>query len=927
MNKKITRLGILLFISLLGHVVMVFPLTQMKSPIVRGFYQYNAWTNDNGLPMNTVMAIAQTPDGYLWLGTETGLARFDGVKFEVFSSENVPAFSCNLINALLVDSKGTLWIVTQLRGIIRCQNRKFEAFNQYSHLVGKEIWCVMESPDKSIWIGSSRGVFCWADERMTKIPLPGNLSSTVVRALAEDREGRVWVGTRDDGVILVKKTGDSFETDYIGPKGTEITTLFVDRKGALWIGTQDCGLTRYWQEQRLSFTTANGLTNNTIRAIYESPFGNLWIGTNSGGINILEREIEDSGGKTPARNFTVLPEPKEFTSDVIISFFEDREGTLWIGTNGGGLYNLRESKIITYTNKNGLSFNNVYGVFHDSHGRVWMGSKGYGVNYYDFKESRFYTLTTRDGLSSDSVLSFSEDPGGALWFGTLGGGINRLKDGNIQVFDFRHGLSSNVFRAVYADPEGNIWAGSAKGEIYRFSNNRFTLAANVISRVNTMHKDSRGNLWAGTLGNGLCRLEVKSGKLEVFNEEKGMSNNIVCCIHEDAGGILWIGTLNGLNRWQNGKLSAVLKKHGLPDDTVYWIIEDHKHDFWISSNQGIYCLRRKEIDAFFNGDTFSVNPIVFGKESGMQSMECNGGNHPAGCKTHDGKIWFPTTCGVSVVDPVNISINKIPPPVLIEKIIINGQDYPLSLPSPVVVSPGYNILEIHYTALSFIAPGKIRFKYKMEGHDKAWIDADKKRTAFYSNLPPGQYTFRVTACNSEGIWNNTGTWMEIHLKSSFFRTPAFIIGVLLAVTGLFVILYYYFKKCKFQQQFKPKTRISKLGPEETNEYIKKLIYLLEVEQVYKDPNISIKSLASRLLISTRNLSNLINDRLHTNFIDLVSEYRIKEAQRLLKEAKTRDKSIINIAYNVGYHYKSAFNRAFKSITGMTPSEFRKKTPD
>jgi ligand-binding sensor domain-containing protein/AraC-like DNA-binding protein len=777
---------------------------------------------------------------------------------------------------------------------------------------------------KNIPIGSAKGLFCLAEEALVEIPLPENLSSPVVRTLVEDREGRIWVGTQDDGLLLVKKTGDTFETDYMGPKGIEITTLFVDRRGALWIGTQEHGLTRYWQEQRLSFTTATGLTNNTIRALYESRFGNLWIGTNSGGINILRADIEDIGSETTDRHLTVLPEPKEFTSDVIICFFEDREGTLWIGTNGGGLYNLRESKIITYTNKNGLSFNNVYGVFQDSQGRVWVGTKGYGVNFFNFRENRFHTLTTRDGLSSDSVVSISEDLSGALWFGTLGGGINRLRNGNIRVFDLHHGLSCNLFRAVYADPEGNIWAGSTKGGIYRFSKNQFTLMANVKSRVNTMYKDSRGNLWAGTLGNGLCRLEVKTGTLEVFNEENGLSNNIVSCIHEDEKGIFWIGTLNGLNRLQKGEFAVFVKKHGLPDDPVYWILEDHKHDFWISSNRGIYCLRRKEIDSFFKGETNSVNPIVFGKEYGMQSVECNGGNHPAGWKTSDGKIWFPTTCGVSVVDPVNISINKIPPPVLIEKIIINGQDYPMHIHSPVVVSPGYNNLEIHYTALSFIVPGKIRFKYKMEGYDKQWINADKKRTVFYTNLPSGKYTFRVTACNSDGIWNKTGTRLEIHLKSSFFRTPAFIAAVLLVIIGLFVFMYWYVKRCKLQQQLRSRTRISKLSPEEENEYIKKLVYLLEVEQVYKDPNLSIKSLASRLLISARNLSNLINDRLNTNFYDLISEYRIKEAQRLLKKPKTRDKSIIDIAYEVGYHYKSAFNRAFKSFTGITPSEFRKK---
>lgn len=922
MNKKTTLPGMLFIVIffLPIYLVVLLPAADpVKSP---GSFLHHVWTNDNGLPMNTVMAITQTPDGYLWLGTEAGLARFDGIKFEVFSHENTPAFSSSIIISLMVDRSGTLWIVTQLGGIIRYRNQKFETFTGYSHLLSNDVWCVMESTDHSIWIGSKTGLNRLTGVALSKIPLPEGLSSQVVRAIVEDRNGRIWVGT-DDGLVLVKKRGNRFETEHIGLKDIEIFTMFEDRRGALWIGTRENGLFKYGEEQMLSFTTNGGLTNNAVRALYEDRFGNLWIGTNSGGINILPADIQSNKSKAGNLPISIFPKPEEFTNGVIISFYEDRESTLWIGTNGGGLYSLRESKIITYTNKNGLSHNNVYGVLQDSKGRVWVGTKGYGANCFDFKENRFHTLTTRDGLSSDSVVSFAQDLTGALWLGTLGGGINRYKNGNIKVFDQRHGLSSNMFRAVYTDPDGNIWAATIKGAIYRFVNNRFILAVDVRFRVNTLYKDSKGNFWAGTLGNGLHRLDVKKGTFEVFNEKKGLSNNIVTCIHEDKKGILWIGTLNGLNRFQDGVFTAISQKHGLPDDTVYWILEDHKHDFWISSNRGIYCISCKEIHDFFNGKVETLKPTVYGKEAGMLGVECNAGNHPAGWKTHNGKLWFPTTYGVSVIDPVNIGINKVPPPVAIEKIVISGKVYPLA--QTVIVPPGKNYLEVHYTALSFIVPKKIRFKYKMEGYEEKWVDAGTDRSAYYNDLPPGKYRFQVIACNSDGVWNETGASVRFHLKARFYQKPVFIV-LLVAIPLSILLLYCYLKKCNLRQQLALKRKAMYAAPDsgETKKYIQRLFYLVEVEKVYKDPNLTIKLLASKLLISPRGLSGIINNQLNTNFYEFINEYRIKEAQQMLSAPGDHQESILEIAYEVGYNSKSAFNRAFKNFTGMTPSEFRKR---
>jgi len=878
--------------------------------------------------MNTVVGITQTSDGYIWLGTESGVVRFDGVKFKSFNHENTPVFSGGVVVALIKDREDSLWIGTRGDGLIRYRNGEFRSVTADPGIIHNDVWAIMESRDGSIWVGSTCGLCRIANETVSKIRLPENLSTYTVASLLEDRNGRIWVGTNGGGLVWVKKRGGGFESEYLGPDGLKIAVLFEDRKDAVWVGTMKSGLFRYWEDKRSRFSTKQGLSNINYRCLLEDRFGNLWIGTDESGIKIL----------TAGENrISAFHNRDEFSSNSITSFFRDREGTLWIGTNGGGLNSLREKKITTYSTKNGLSYQIVYGVFQDSGGRIWTGTKGYGVNY--FKNNRFFPLTTRDGLSSDSVVTFAETPAGCLWFGTLGGGITRYKDGRFDVFGLRSGLSSLSFRALYADPGGNLWAGTIQGGIHRFVDGGFPLIADVNVRVNCFLRDSKGYLWAATFGRGLCRLKpgntpqkkIEEENIEVFDTQRGLTQNTVLCIHEDRTGNIWAGTLKGLNRLCDGMFKGLLKKDGLPDDIVYCILEDHKNDFWISCNQGIYCLFREEVMAFFKGETQKVTPVLYGKEAGMLSLECNGGNQPAGWKTREGKLWFPTTNGISVIDPMNMGVNNIPPPVKIETVAFNGENVPVpgkgSENNIITAPPVTDHIEIHYTALSFIVPGNIRFKTKMEGHDTGWVDAGDSRKIFYTNLSPGEYRFRVTACNSDGVWNDTGASVRINLEPEFYRTDAFRIALLLAAVLSVFFIIYTIKSVRRRRHkeslVKSKQRSSTLSVEETAAYVRKLKYLIETENVYKDPNLTIKTLASKMVVSPRILSEIINDELGKNFNEFINEYRIKEARRILKNTDTRHRSIIDIAYDVGYNSKSAFNRTFKYFTRMTPSQFRK----
>lgn len=881
------------------------------------FYKHKVWSIEDGLPMNSVISIAQTRDGYLWLGTEAGLARFDGIDFDVFDHENTPALLNDLILSLTADRQGALWIGTRGGGMTRYREGTFTSFTTEHGLLSNEVWAILETGDQAIWVGTRNGLNRLQEGKLSAIPLPEKLPNYNIRVLTQDRLGRVWVGTRGAGLLLVEKRGNRFESEFKGLAGLYITALLEDRLGNIWIGTADAGLIRLQENRPFFYNTKNGLSADYVRCLLEDRAGNIWIGTYGAGICVL---------KNGKNRFSIFDNRNGLSSNAIYTFYEDQERTLWIGTEGGGLYSLGDTRITTYTMKNGLSYDIITGIFQDSRGNIWIGNMGSGVDYLDAGSGRFRTITGRDGLSANAVISFSEHPDGCLWFGTMGGGINRLtlKNGQIEVFTKRQGLSDHFVRALYTDPSGNLWAGTDTGGVHRFSNGWFILFDNLKFRVNTIFKDSRGRLWAGTWGRGLCLL--KDGKIRVYDKESGLSGNIVMSIYEDREGILWIGTYGGgLNRFRDGKLSCIGKKDGLPDNTIYCILEDRKHYLWMSSNHGIFCVKREELEELVEGKIKRLSPSLFTTEDGMKSIECNGGSQPAGWQAQDGRLWFPTTKGVSVIDPGNIGINTLPPPVQIKKAVINGTSYDVF--KKAIVPPGKGHLEIHYTGLSFVVPKKIRFKYKIEGLEEQWTEAGTRRTVTYIGIPPGSYRFRVTACNSDGIWNNTGASFEFHIKCRFYQTLIFRIGFPVGVILLIALLYYSGKKYLMYRKLKRRYKGSCLHPMEAVQWLEKILHLVEVEKVYKDPDISLNSLAKKLGTSPRNLSQIINEQLGKNFYELINQYRIAEAQKMLVSPRSAKMSILEIGYEVGFNSKSAFNRAFRHFTHLTPTQFKNKNSE
>ncbi|HEU4770183.1 MAG TPA: two-component regulator propeller domain-containing protein, partial [Pyrinomonadaceae bacterium] len=460
---------------------------------------------------------------------------------------------------------------------------------------------------------------------------------------------------------------------------------------------------------------------------------------------------------------------------------EDREGSIWIGTEAGGLNLLKSKKFNTYTTREGLPSDLVKAIYQDSQGGIWIGSNGGGLTL--FKDGKFTTWTTKDGLSSDVVLSLTSAPDGTLWIGTPDG-LNRFRNGVFQTFTFADGLSNDLVRSVFVDRSGVLWVGTRNG-LNSFRDNEFTtyttqdgLANNFIGAI---FEDSKGNLWVGTLG-GLSKL--KNGVFQTFTTNEGLSSNTVISLHEDASGDLWIGTNGGgLNRLRGDKFVSFTNRNSLAADVIYRILEDKQQNLWCSSNKGIFRLNKSELERVASGASTSVSPVFYGPADGTLTRECSGGGHPAGWKTSDGRIWFATIKGLAVIDPENIPLNTAAPPIAVEQLFVDN--VAVSPNQKLTLSPGTSRLDFYYTALSFIAPENVRFKYKLEGFDDNWIDAGAKRVASYTNLRPGNYKFRVIAANNDGVWNETGAAVDFYLQPRFYQTYWFylLVALLLALAA------------------------------------------------------------------------------------------------------------------------------------------------
>ena len=723
-----------------------------------GFHA-DVWKTAEGLPQNTVPAILQSKDGYLWAGTELGLVRFDGFHFTVFDKTNTPELKSNVVVALLEDRRGDLWIGTLGGGLTRYSRGKFRTYTTQDGLSSDSVQALLEDAAGDLWIGTDgSGLNRLHDGHFTVYTTASGLADNEVFALAQLPDGALWIGTHDglsrfsDGEFRSFRVREGLPSNYV-------RSLLTSPDGVLWIGTYGGGLCRLAGGSFRTFSTHDGLSSNSVTSLRNGADKDVWIGTFGGGITRL------SGAELSS--YTVrdgLP------SNDIWSIFLDRERNLWVGTAGGGITRLSQRPFTTFDKQSGLSNDVTLPVFEDHAGDMWIGTNGGGLNR--LHNGQITTFTTREGLANDLVFSICEDAEGALWIGTRKG-LNRFKNGKFVTYTTRDGLPSDIVIASLAGRDGSVWLGTRAG-LSLWKNHRFTtfssqdgLSSNVVQAI---FEDSRKRLWIGTSSGGLNLFE--RGHFRVFNSQSGLSNNAVLSMHEGRDGGLWIGTDGGgLNLFQNGKFSVFTARDGLLDDAVFRILEDNSGHLWMSSNKGVFRVSLADFTKFKQKKIGRIPTVAYGLSDGMKTHECNGGFQPAGWKSHDGRLWFPTMQGVVAVDPRNLNARLAGQIANIEQVLINDRE--LDRESSRHVAPGAGKLEFHYTAPNFRAANRIRFRYRLRGFDTSWVEAGHRRVAYYTNIPPASYVFEVVASNEDGTWSHSAAALSFALQPHFYQTVYF----------------------------------------------------------------------------------------------------------------------------------------------------------
>ncbi|HEX4651966.1 MAG TPA: two-component regulator propeller domain-containing protein [Granulicella sp.] len=847
-------------------------------------YSRQSWQTESGLPQNTVHAVLQTRDGFLWIATEGGLVRFDGQDLLTFDTANTPEFHSNLINDLAEDDRGTLWIATA-DGLLALTpdpvHPRFTAYTTADGLPSNNVHSlrkrpgglllltsagaallssghlqpvpdlatdiapslVTSGPNGTLWIAANRQILALApgatvpSTLFSAAQIPASLGAlqTIAATPEGDLQGDLWVGGRTGLALL----SHNHPPVLLHPTPSDdITALLPQPNGSLWIGTA-AGLSQY-ANGSLHAVPTQPAARARILQLFQDRSKALWIASDHG----LDR-------LTP--NATPQSEQPPLAIPGILSIFEDREGDMWFGTDAAGLTVLREQPFSTLTAADGLSGDLVRAVFQDNSGTRWIGTDR-GLD-----RLRAGHLTSLPGLQGTIVLALAETlpepapgtsphpdsdlphsnlpssdlppsdpPPSNLWIGTPDG-LYRLRDSHLTHLTTADGLPDDFVRSLFADTDGTLWIGTRNGLAHlnpvRLSpahpdpatpftlySRRDGLGSDVIG---TILRTRSGTLWVGTLA-GLSRLDGARFRnyIHTPNAPHGLSGDAITTLHEDRQGTLWIAAHDaGLTRLRDGVFTPLHAPPGKLPQEIFSILEDTQPSsaadptLWLGAARGVYRVSLDSLNALADRQSTTLPTTVFGTADGMKISECSSGGHPAGWRMQDGSLWFATLKGVAFLQPASGFDNRVPPLTAIEQILIDSgarnQDAAPESANPeagnpattsssadtLTIPPGTEHLTLHYAGLSFAAPQKVRFRYKLEGFDRDWIDAGTRHTAFYTNLPPGKYRFLVYAANNDGVWSLAPATLAFTLQPHLYQTRWFLLLCGLALVALGYLVY------------------------------------------------------------------------------------------------------------------------------------------
>ena len=715
-----------------------------------------AYGAEEGLPQNTVRSLAHTDDGYLWAATQAGLSRFDGLHFRTFQVRNEPGLRQDNIHVVAAGRGDTLWVGTYTQGVVRYRDG---AFTPLPGLEGQSINAILEDRAGRVWIGTRRGLSVWKEGKAAELTNVDGLAEQSVAALAEDGGGRLWVGS-ERGLTLIENGTPRTFAAYEALKGLAVVALAAGRDGALWVAAGG-GLVRLKDGRLAQRWGAQGLpTKEPLAALAEGADGALWIGTDGDGVLRLRNDSFERYGKEEG-----------LSNPVVFCLLAEDDGSLWVGTNAGGMELLRARAIRQIGAPEGLSDTDADAVYEAHDGSRWFATEGGGLDHY--VNGRIRAYTTRDGLTSNVITAIGES-GGKLWAGTREGGLNWLEGDQFRHLSLGAGIP---IAQVLESRDGSLWVGTSVG-LYRVEGGKvvkiYTTADGLpSSRVYAISEARGGGLWLGTV-KGFSRFE-RGAFINYATESPGHPGVRVLSFYEDSDGTLWMGSQGqGVGRLKNGKLMWFGVDQGLNDQTVYSILEDGAGDLWITTNKGIGRVAKQRLNDLAEGRIAGVATRVYGLSDGLRSTECYGGTQPAGWKTRNGQLLFACIGGAVVIDASRMPAETAAPKTYLEEAKINGLPMRPG-PGEVRIRPGEGNLEFVYTAIDFLAPGQMRFRYRLEGIDAGWVEAGSRRNAFYTNIPPGAYAFRVVAENTDG--KQGGAEMRFRLEPHYYQTVWFRAGL------------------------------------------------------------------------------------------------------------------------------------------------------
>jgi signal transduction histidine kinase/ligand-binding sensor domain-containing protein len=815
----ISRVTLFRVLSLVWLTLALVPaFSSVRAAGVAGDYLVDVWTSENGLPDSSVTAITQTPDGYLWIGTYNGLVRFDGVRFTTFDPANTPALGHARVRKLFVDARGTLWINTYDGSLTTLRDGKFSLEQRNVRFSEGELTLVTSSTNEAIFLTGRGALFrknlsAPSGEGWDELPLPGR--SLVGAMCCADNKGVFWY--RDGEKHLWRFMDDRFEPvpDDAGLGGQIINYLTTDARGRLWVGT-DQGIW-VWRLNNFHLVLpvkpgkAGGVT-----FLYIADDGRIWAVVNGAVVAAQDDHwlLEpDSSGNFSLGNPTGLGAQA------------DHRGGAWFYSYGRGLLHVgSDGQARQLTIEDGFPGERVYCFFEDHEGNWWAGLDAGGL--VRVRERQFHAIVADGKILTKAAKSVAEDRSDTVWIGMLSGGLGRWQSSEYTNIPVTEGAGGGSVFCVCPDADGRLWLSAGDEDLYLREGGEIRRWQPVVHGVKAILRDHLGRVWLGTTSGLLCSETGEPGDLQNF---KGISRRYIRALAEDKAGAIWAGTGNGeiyqivsnaatlfrpedkqgsgaiwslladddgtvwagtfrggLLHWHDGKFTRYGKKDGLPDTVICQILDDGRGNLWIGSHQGVFRVAKSALKDFTRGKTRFIPCTDYARADGLPSLECSGGYQPSAWRDHEGRLWFTTAKGATWIQPAEIKPNLTPPPVVIEEVLVDGlsQNFAPDVRAEVLrIPPGKHQIEFRFTGLSLASPDRVQFRYRLAGVDSDWVLAGTRRSAQYGFLPPGEYDFHVIACNSDGVWNNSGASLKIEILPHFYETWWFQSLVVMLILG------------------------------------------------------------------------------------------------------------------------------------------------